>query len=122
MVCYISPILGALILSSAGLLWHFWLAQVLFAGLSASISVGAALVTDISPPDILGRALGRYNSANWIGGVIGYTCAGLVIQLLGLQSTFLAAAALPALAILVVFFNVKPQSRAVPQTTNPIVK
>lgn len=120
--CCFSPIIGTLMLSSAGLLWHFWLAQVLFAGAAASASVGPALITDIASPEVLGSALARYNSGAWIGGVIGYFCAGVVIQNWGIQTTFSAGAILPILAILIILFWVMPQYKLKPQPAKSTVE
>jgi MFS family permease len=121
-ICYLSPLLGTLMLSGAGLLWQFWLTQILFAANAASASVGPALITDITSREGLGSALARYNSGAWIGGIIGYFCAGVVIQNWGTQTTFAAAVILPIMAIFIILFWVMPQYRLKPQPAESAVE
>lgn len=112
--CYTGTLLGTLVLANASLVWHFWLVQILFSVVLSSMGVGQALITDLVPHDVLGSALARYNGAYWVGGVIGYTSIGFVIQNLGLKTTFSVAAFLPVLAILIILLKIKRPPLALP--------
>jgi MFS family permease len=81
-------------------LWHFWIAALLGAGTGAGNAVASALVTDLVPQNGLGRALSWLNATGWLGGVIGFTITGYIVQGFGLTSVFLVGGALPIVAIL----------------------
>jgi predicted MFS family arabinose efflux permease len=80
-------------------LWHFWTAQALISFIGSGSAVGAALVTDLVAPENLSASLARYDTARWLGGVLGYAGTGIAIQHLGLGATFILGALLPLIAI-----------------------
>ena len=82
------------------MLWHFWFAALLGAGINAGNAVTSALVTDLVPPQGLGRALSWLNATGWVGGVVGFAIVGYAIQGIGLTSTFMVGGILPVLGIL----------------------
>jgi MFS family permease len=84
-------------------LWHFWIATILLAGTGVSMAVGPALVTDLVPSEVLGRALSRYGAAPTIGAIIGFLFTGYAIQSLGMLATLLVCAffTIGAVALLV---------------------
>lgn len=81
--------LSAILLVSANQLWHFWVvsAAVLVAR-SISASLSSALATDILAPEVLGKALPRLNSMNWVAGVLGFVGSGYVMETLGKNSLY----------------------------------
>jgi MFS family permease len=81
--------LSAVLLVSASQLWHFWVvsAAVLTAR-SLSGSLASALATDILAPDVLGKALPRLTSMNWVAGVLGFAGSGFVMETLGENSLY----------------------------------
>jgi MFS family permease len=85
--------LSTVLLASANQLWHYWIvsAAVLMAR-SLSASLASALATDILAPEVLGKALPRLNSMNWVAGVIGFAASGFVIETLGANSLYWLAA------------------------------
>jgi MFS family permease len=102
MISFAGPCLGLLVLLGATQLWHFWLSTILSAIAGTSITVGSAFVTDLVPRDGLDLALSRYSSTPWIGGVIGYTGAGMLIDAFGLQSSFVIAGMIPLISVLLI--------------------
>jgi MFS family permease len=101
-LCYVAPLTGALLLSQASELWHFWLVQILFASTTSTLSVGSALVTDMTAPGELSAAISRFNTTRWVGAVIGFSSSGVVVQVFGFQAAFLLVAVLPFLSILLI--------------------
>lgn len=98
-VCYLAVSLGALILSSATALWHFWLSPMLTTTVMSGFSVGLALVNDLASAETLATAVSRFSVTPWIAGIIGFGAAGFVIQAIGLQTTFLTMTLLPLISI-----------------------
>jgi predicted MFS family arabinose efflux permease len=66
------------------------------------MSVGNALVIDVTAPEAMSTALARYASASFISGIVGYGVTGLIIQRLGLQVSLLLGAILLLVGILMV--------------------
>jgi len=103
MICFAGPWLGMLLLAGSSDLWHFWLSAILVAVTGSVGTVGSALVTDLVPPESLDKALAQFGATPWIGGVIGYTGAGLIIQSLGMQPAFFVSSFVPLVSILLIF-------------------
>ncbi|MCJ7623415.1 MAG: MFS transporter [Anaerolineaceae bacterium] len=99
--CYLVGILGSFILAAALFQWHFWVVSGLLSiMLNGVTAVGSALVTDLVPRSALGRGMSLFNASTWIGGIIGLGGTGLAVQGFGMAPTFIAAAFLPVVAIL----------------------
>src|SRR5207249_6298201 len=67
-LCFLAGAIGLIFLTISTTLWHFWISTALLATISSSTVVGSALVTDLIPPESLGKALSRYGATNWIAG------------------------------------------------------
>lgn len=101
--CYLAGAGGLAVLALATVLWHFWVALGLLAVLVVSYSIGAALVTDLIPPETLGQGIALFSATTFGGGIVGFTGTGYAIEQLGIQTTLLAGAGLPLLGILLLF-------------------
>jgi MFS family permease len=99
MLCFLMSALGLFILAGSAELWHFWVSSILLAGTGVSLAIGPALVTDLVPPESLGKALAWYGFAPSTGGIIGFATTGYAIQTFGTTITFIAGAVLTVIAI-----------------------
>lgn len=99
---YLACIISLGILAIAESLWHFIIVlifQSVFLGVN--LSIGNALVTDLVPPESLGKGLARYGATIWIGGVIGFAATGYALQYLGKLPTIIIAICLPLIAMVI---------------------
>ena len=89
---YLAGILSLCILAVSSSLWHFWIV-VIFQGIFMAVgsTLGSALVTDIVKREALGRGLALFSAMGWIGGVLGYTEAGFILQRFGLTVALIIA-------------------------------
>jgi MFS family permease len=112
--------LSTLLLVSASQLWHFWIvsASVLVAR-SISGSLASALATDILPPEVLGKALPRLTSLNWVAGILGFATSGYVMETLGQSGLYWMATIFALAAAAIVGFVSKRGERPVPGTNQP---
>ena len=101
-LCYALASAGTLVLLAEPSLPQFWLSAALLSFIGSSMSVGNALVIDVTAPEALSTALARYSSASFISGIVGYGVTGLIIQGLGLQVSLLLGAGLLLVAIVMV--------------------
>lgn len=108
---------GALTLSVAGQLWHYWAAAtLLLAAQSANGAVASAFATDFLPPEALSRGLAWLNTTGWVAGILGYAGGGAMMDTLGATSLFLivtgfALVATSLLRLLPLTCPVVPQGR-----------
>lgn len=102
--CYLVAAAGMMILGFSTLLWHFWLGQALISLLSSERAVSSALATDLVPAKTLNTHLARLSTAPWIGAVIGYSSAGLMLESLGASISLALAVAIALIAGIMVFF------------------
>lgn len=99
-LCFLLGMTGLLILSAAILQWQFCITAALCSiMLNGITAVGSALVTDMVPGPILGKGMSFFNATTWIGGIMGLSVTGSAIQGSGMLVTFLGAALLPLIAI-----------------------
>lgn len=117
--CYSAYAVGTLVLAYSTALWHFWLSTILFSSGWAALNVGAALITDLAPTHSLDKAMSRYMSAPWVGGVVGFGTAGFIIKALGTNTTFIVGIILPVLSILLIMV-IKDQKRTRITVTQPM--
>jgi AAHS family benzoate transporter-like MFS transporter len=120
MMCYGAIMLAAVTLAQATDLWHFWVSTLLFNVGMAGMSVGSALVTDMLPKEALATGLARYSSTPWLGAVIGFGTGGFIIKALNVETTFMLAATLPVIAMILIA-SVNPRSRIRITQTQPMV-
>jgi MFS family permease len=112
---------GALTLSTAHLLWQFWLAAaLLLVAVSANGSVAAAFATDLLPPEALSRGMPRLHSMNWIAGIVGFAGGGYLMDSLQGTSLFVAIAALSLVAA--ALSAMLPEKREEPEAILPSVQ
>jgi MFS family permease len=119
LVCYAAGIVGVVIYLFATSLWHFWLAQVCLTLTITSVSIGAALVTDLVPARSLNSSLTLYSASSALGGMIGYAVSGAAFQHLGLALTFELTLVLPILA-LVIMLALQPARLAIRSTAEMV--
>jgi MFS family permease len=97
---YLACIISLAILAVSVSLWHFVLVLALQAILAGVVmSVGNAFVTDLVPPESLGRGISLYDATGWIGGVLGFAGGGYALKVLGTDPTFILAMSLPLIAM-----------------------
>jgi predicted MFS family arabinose efflux permease len=99
MLCYGLYLAAMVVFAVSRSMWHFWAATMLMAVGQDSTTVGSAFVTDLVPPEALGRGLSLFNGMFWVGMVAGLAGSGYAIQSLGVTTTMLVSAALPVLGI-----------------------
>ncbi|MGB7337578.1 MAG: MFS transporter [Phototrophicaceae bacterium] len=102
MVCFLIAIPGLALLSIAEPLWHFWLSEMLIAGIGIANVVGFAYVADLVPQESLDTAMSYFSAASWIGTIIGYLFIGYLIDWFSISTMFLAATACVALSLIIV--------------------
>jgi MFS family permease len=97
---YLVSTIGLMLLSQSSALWHFWLAVAL-TGVSSGLrtAVSSALANDLLPRESLGRGLALLTTMTWIGGIIGFSASGHLIERLGLTPALIGSAVLPLLSI-----------------------
>lgn len=99
---YLACIISLGILAVSVSLWHFILVLALQAILAGVVmSVGNALVTDLVPPESLGRGISLYDATGWIGGVLGFAGGGFALKSLGTTYTFIMGMCLPLIGMLI---------------------
>jgi MFS family permease len=99
-LCYAMAIIGMLALAASSSIWHFWIAISFLTVLSyASSGVGYAFVTDLTPGKYLGRNISLYGATTWLGGIVGFAIAGVIMQTVGSSYTFLLGAIILFVAI-----------------------
>jgi MFS family permease len=97
---YLFAVAGLLTLAVATDYWHFALAASLIAALLASSAVGSALTRDLIPKEGIGRGMAAFNATTWVGGILGFAVAGRAVQSWGMTTTFVLAALLPLLGMI----------------------
>ncbi len=88
-LCYVAGMGGLGIFALAGPLWQFWLGSVLLAVLTnAGYGVGQAWAADLVPPEFVGRGLSSLTSTIWIGGILGFSLTGFLVEASGTAAAF----------------------------------
>jgi MFS family permease len=105
------------------LLWHFWvvvLLQSLFG--TVTTPTGNALATDLLPPQALGKGLALFNTASWMGGVLGFAGGGYALKSFGFTPTLLIGIGLAvfAMVLLIPVRGRAPQVERSLQPTLPV--
>lgn len=96
---YVAGTACLLILSVSQKLWQFWLVAALLSLLAVSMSVGPALVADIVRRERVGTAVSLFQSAQWLGTIVGFVYSGFAFQSLGIRSALAVASIAGVLAI-----------------------
>lgn len=111
--CLLGGGCSLIILSISTVLWHFWVASALAAATGyIGAGVGHALTTDLVPKESLGKGLAMFDSTFWIGGIIGFSFAGLAIETLGTRTSFIVSAMVAFTAVLLVFLTQRQPAMA----------
>jgi MFS family permease len=99
-LCYLSQVIGLLLLTSSSVLWQFWIISIFQVIVGNSIVAGSALVTDTFSPEALGKALSLFSATPWIGFMIGFSLAGTAMNAFGVSSSLVLGAGIALLAVL----------------------
>jgi len=99
MAAFAIALVGRCWLVFAAQLWHFWGGMALDAVLGVAEPVKNAWVSDLAPRESLGRALSIVSVSGWVGGVLGFGVAGLMVERLGVAWTFAITAISMVVAI-----------------------
>jgi MFS family permease len=91
-------------------LWHFLVTFASYGIGAGAPAIWNALVIDLVPREAIGKGLSSVSASQWIGGVIGYASAGVMLQGLGLGPTFIVGGFL-ALAAVVLLIPIRTRSR-----------
>ena len=101
MLGYLLAAGGALTLSMASELWHFWLAATLMmVAFCTNFAVASALATDMLSPEALSRGLPRLSAMDSIASVLSFAGTGYVIDTWGATPLYLTSAVLALIAVL----------------------
>jgi MFS family permease len=97
---YLGQAVSLLILARATALWHFWVATAVNTlSFLAGRPPGTALVTDLVPPQSLGRGMSLWSASEWIAAVIGFVVGGYAFELFGVTQAIVTAAVVCVIAI-----------------------
>ncbi len=96
---YLATFASIILLAFSKALWNFWTVFALHGIATGSTGIGNALVTDLIPNESLGKGLAVFGSAGWIGGMIGFSAAGTLLQNFGFGPTFIIGGCLAVIAI-----------------------
>jgi MFS family permease len=110
--CYFIFALAALMTAWASAYWQFFAALALLALGAVSMNVGAALVSDLIPPERLGAGMSLFQNMFWLGTMVGFAVSGNLLLRMSVQTTFLAWTALPVAAVVLVSF-IRPRTPVV---------
>jgi MFS family permease len=92
---------GALTLTAASHLWHFWLAATaMFVALCINGALASALAVDMLSQEALNRGLPRITAVGAVASILSFASAGYVMDTLGTTTLYLAAAGLAVAAAL----------------------
>jgi MFS family permease len=110
-LCYLTQVIGLLILTSSSILWHFWIISILQVMVGNSIVAGQALVTDSFSKESLGTVLSLFGASPWIGFVIGFSLSGTAMNTFGMTPSLLLGVgiSLVAIVLLMPIQSQKPQ-------------
>jgi MFS family permease len=108
--------LSTVLLISANQLWHFWVVSAaMLAARSISGSLASALASDFLAPEVLGEALPRLTSMNWVAGVLGFAGSGYVMETLGRSSLYWMATIFSLAAAAIIGLMIRQDQRPVPE-------
>jgi MFS family permease len=82
---YVVGMVSMVVMVFSSTLWHFWGVSILLTMfISVNGNIGSALMADLVPVKSLGRGMSLFNATTWVGGVIGFSGAGYLIQGFGI--------------------------------------
>lgn len=117
---YLLTAIGAAMLVSAQVLWHFWGAMALVRmGQAVNDSLAPAVATDLLSADMLSRRLPRLKAMNWAAGIFSFTSAGYAMDTMGIGPVLLIAgsSAVVAASLLTLLPAHRPTSLLPKRTT-----
>ena len=88
-LCYSSGAFGIFLLTGAVHLWQFYLVACGISFLSyVAVTISSVLVTDLVAPDFLGRGISLFRTVLRVGGILGFTLTGSLIEKMGISLIF----------------------------------
>lgn len=104
-LCYSMLGGGVLLLAVSHTLWDFRLAAILIAVNGAAMSVGSAMVADVTQPDKLAMSMAQFQMTPWFGAVIGFSVSGIAFEVLDFRAAFALGGLLPVMSILMIVWG-----------------
>ena len=101
-ICFLLPVPGMALLAFSGLIWQFWLSEILLAFIGIANAVGFAFVTDLVDKESLDTAMSYFGASGWMGTIIGFIFVGYIIDWGGLSITFVSAAIVMFISLLLI--------------------
>ena len=97
--CPLFGVASLLFLLFSRSLWQFCLVSIFNSLMTVSVSIGPAIVADVVRRERVGTAISLFQSAVWVGMIIGYSSSGIAFQRLGVPIGLAAGAVVALLAI-----------------------
>jgi MFS family permease len=105
-----SVLIGSFLAGTASLLllivsrslWQFWAVAGLMSVHAVSMTIGPAYVADLVRKDRVGTGISLFQSAAWIGTIVGLIYSGIAFQRLGMRISLAVGSLMPLLAVFVV--------------------
>jgi MFS family permease len=102
--CYFVFALSAVAIAFASFHWQFYAALALLSLGAVSTSVGAAFVSDLVPPELLGTGMSVFQNTIWLGAMVGFAVSGNLLMQMSIRRTFLFWTVFPIAALVLVSF------------------
>lgn len=101
-LAYLLGGIGLYILAYSTTVWHFAISSIFVAVNGSSVALNQAIITDLVPAKVLGKALSIFLVGIGLGGVVGFLGTGYAIEWFGLVATYIGSAGLILMATMIV--------------------